>query len=233
MKLNLKVKLVFYFLLIGVVPLLCSALLSYLTGQNMLKEEIQSKFNIYTSDKQNLLATWFENQQKTINIIASTQDVYQTLNLYYIFQGGSEWAFQERTVLLPLLEKIKKENGYRDLFIVNEDGIVVSSTDPNLLNQSLANREYIKRSLQGEVTTSDIFYSDLVKRNIVTISAPIYNDPLNGWVYGVLAAYFDSNQITEMILSGLDNVGKTADGYFVNENGLLLTVPKFGQGWKF
>ncbi|HEY8392293.1 MAG TPA: methyl-accepting chemotaxis protein [Capillibacterium sp.] len=228
-KLNLKTKLISYFLLIGVIPLLTSALFSFLAGQNMLEEEIQSKFNIYTSDKQNLLATWFENQQKTINILASTQDVYQTLNLYYIFQGGSEWAFQERTVLLPLLEKIKKENGYRDLFITNEQGVIVSSTNKGLLNQNLDRREYIRRSLRGEVTTSDIFYSELVKSNIVTISAPIYDDPVNGRVYGVLAAYFDSNQITEMILSGLDNVGKTADGYFVNENGLLLTVPKFGQ----
>ena len=228
--LRLRPKLIALFLLIGLLPVLTVNTFTYITTDNMLRKEIGSKFDVFTGEKQHLLETWFDNQQKTVGIIASVQDIYSNLNLYYYFRGGAEWEYQNQTVVSALLQKVKTENNYRDLFIVNDQGEIISATNDRLLNGNLKDRDYIKRSLDGQVTTSEIFYSDLAQSNIIVISAPIYNDYVNGALIGALGAYFDSNQISEMLLEGLPNIGETADSFFVNDSAQLLTLPKSSPG---
>ena len=75
-KLKLRAKLILLFFLIGLIPLLITTSIAYQTANQQLSTEINSKFDIYTAEKQNLLETWFENQEKTVRIIASTQDIY-------------------------------------------------------------------------------------------------------------------------------------------------------------
>lgn len=229
-KLSLRKKFILIFLLIGLLPVSILAAIAFIAANNVLTTEIQAKFDIFAAEKQHLLETWFEEQQKTVSILGSVQDIYENLNLYYILRGGSEWIFQNKTVVLTLLQRVQNESGFRDLFIVNRNADIISATNEILLDQNVAHRDFIQRSLRGEVTTSEIYYSEIIGRNIITISAPIYNDYTKTDVIGVICAYYDSDQITEMTLSGLDNIGQTADSFLINENGLLLTLPKFGYG---
>ncbi|HEY8387137.1 MAG TPA: hypothetical protein VIK74_00960, partial [Parasegetibacter sp.] len=229
-KLNLRSKFILIFLLIGLIPVTILAAIAFVAANNVLHAEIETKFNIFTAEKENLLETWFENQQKTISIVASVQDIYENLNLYYIFRGTGEWLYQNETVVLTLLERIKNEKNFRDLFITNLDGVIISTTNEALLDQNVAHRDYIQRSLSGQVTTSEIYYSDLVESNIIVISAPIYRDYTNRDIIGVICGFYDSNQITEMTLDGLDNIGKSADSFLINGNGLILTLPKDARG---
>lgn len=229
-KLNLRSKFILIFLLIGLIPVTILAAIAFVASNNVLHAEIETKFNIFTAEKENLLETWFENQQKTISIVASVQDIYENLNLYYIFRGTGEWLYQNETVVLTLLERIKNKSNFRDLFITNLDGVIISTTNEALLDQNVAHRDYIQRSLSGQVTTSEIYYSDLVESNIIVISAPIYRDYTNRDIIGVICGFYDSNQITEMTLDGLDNIGKSADSFLINGNGLILTLPKDARG---
>ena len=229
-KLNLRSKFILVFLLIGLVPVTILAAIAFVTANNVLNAEIETKFNIFTAEKENLLETWFENQQRTISIIASVQDIYENLNLYYILRGGSEWLYQNETVVLTLLQRIKNESGFRDLFITNLDAEIISTTNEALLDQNVAHRDYIQRSLSGQVTTSEVYYSEMVGSNIIVISAPIYKDYTNRDIIGVICGFYDSEQITEMTLAGLDNIGETADSFLINGNGQLLTLPKFARG---
>ena len=183
-KLSLRLRFILTFLFIGLVPVLILTSIAFLSANNVLHAEVESKFNIFTAEKENLLETWFENQQKTISIVASVQDIYENLNLYYIFRGTGEWLYQNETVVLTLLKQIKNESNFRDLFITNLDGVIISTTNEALLDQNVAHRDYIQRSLSGQVTTSEIYYSDLVESNIIVISAPIYKTTRTGILSG-------------------------------------------------
>lgn len=229
-KLTLRSKFILIFLLIGLVPVTILATVALVSANNVLNVEIETKFNIFTTEKEKLLKTWFTEQQKTISLIASVQDIYENLNLYYSLRGGSEWRDQNETVVLPLLQRVKNESGFRDLFITNKNAEIISATNQTHLNPNLANRDYIQRSLRGQVTNSEIHPSELAGNNILAISAPIYKDHTKREITGVICGYYDSNQITEMTLTGLNNIGTTADCFLINENGQLLTQPKLGYG---
>ncbi|NLC53325.1 MAG: hypothetical protein GX770_05105, partial [Firmicutes bacterium] len=175
-KLKLRSRFILIFLVIGLLPVSILGTIAFLAANNVLNAEIETKFNIFTTEKEKLLETWFDDQQKTISIVGSVQDIYENLVLYYIFRGTSEWLYQNETVVLTLLEKVKNESGFRDLFITNLDAEIISATNEALLNRSLADHDYIQRSLSGEITTSEVFYSEIVGSNIIVISAPIYRD---------------------------------------------------------
>lgn len=229
-KLSLRLRFILTFLFIGLVPVLILASIAFLSANNVLHAEVESKFNIFTSEKESLLETWFENQQKTLSIISSFKDFYENINFYYFVRGGSEWHYRNETIVTPLLQRIKNEVGFRDVFIINQNAEIISASNEALLNQSVAHRDYIQRSLSGQVTTSEIYYSELVGSNIIVISAPVYNYYTKRDVLGVICGFYDSDQITEMTLTGLDNIGETADSFLINESGLLLTQPKFSYG---
>ena len=113
-KLKLRSRFILIFLVIGLLPVSILGTIAFLAANNVLNAEIETKFNIFTSEKEKLLETWFDDQQKTISIVGSVQDIYENLVLYYIFRGTSEWLYQNETVVLTLLEKVKNESGFRD-----------------------------------------------------------------------------------------------------------------------
>ena len=193
--------------MIGLIPVTILAAIAFVAANNVPMQKLRPNSTSLLPKKK---ISWRPGLKisKTISIVASVQDIYENLNLYYIFRGTGEWLYQNETVVLTLLERIKNESNFRDLFITNLDGVIISTTNEALLDQNVAHRDYIQRSLSGQVTTSEIYYSDLVESNIIVISAPIYRDYTNRDIIGVICGFYDSNQITEMTLDGLDNIGK-------------------------
>ncbi|NLM36679.1 MAG: methyl-accepting chemotaxis protein, partial [Firmicutes bacterium] len=229
-KLNLRSKFILIFFLLGLVPVTILGAIALITAGHMRSVEMEAKFNIFTAEKERLLKTWLVEQQKSIRLTASVQDIHESLNLYYISRGGPAWQEQNETVVLPLLQRVKQESGFRVLFITNQNAEIISATDKTHFNLSLANREYIQRSLRGQVINSAFLASELAGSNILAFSAPIYKDQTGREILGVIGGYYDTDQITEMTLSGLDNIGTTADSFLINENGQLLTLPRQGAG---
>lgn len=80
-----------------------------------------------------------------------------------------------------LTEEMDKLNGandfYKDLFVVDKSGHIVSSTMPEAMGISLASRDYVQESvLTKDTVTSDILYARSDGTMIVNTITPIYND---------------------------------------------------------
>lgn len=231
-RLKLGSKLIFFFLLVGLVPMLAAAGVAYYLANNTLDSEIKSKLDLYATQKQYLLEEWFQNQRSTVSVIAASRDLYHSLNVYNSSIGGPEWQERNRDILLPFLQKVKQENGYTDVFLTDGTARIISATNDILLNGDLSTREYIKKNFRGEVATSDLFYSDVTKSNIIVVASPIYSEGVKGRIIGAFGVFLDANEVSGMVLDGLDVVGKTADAFLVNDSRILLTLPRFGQGFE-
>lgn len=76
-----------------------------------------------------------------------------------------------------LSEKNEKDQFYFDLFLINNDGIIISSAMDEALGLNVNNRMYFRKAKEQKMTnTSDVIYSRADKTQIVITIGPTYNN---------------------------------------------------------
>lgn len=119
-----------------------------------------------------------------------------------------------------MISKNQKDNYYKDLFIVDLEGVIIASTMGDAMYVDLSEREYIQKSfLTHETQTSDILIALTDGKNIVNTVTPIYNE--NQEIMGLAGIALRAENFVNFIKDY--NVGQT--GYFViiDSNGYILS----------
>ena len=117
-------------------------------------------------------------------------------------------------------------NNYAIVNITDTQGLVVYSTTKSLFGASLATRDYVRGAIQGQVTTSEIFYSDLINTPIISIGVPVYSQGDKGDIIGVFSVVIPTSYMDALINEGVELLGSSAEAYLVNREGVLLTNPR-------
>ncbi len=237
---SLKFKLILLFLLIGLIPLLVVSLLSYNLSQDNIRDEVQSAMDMYAGLTDAGLESYFEEREGDATVLATTRDVYQSLN---ILEGGehqgetigevrdtSDPMWQSRLDTVDdLAPTALEEYGFAVVFLTDSEGRCVYSTEENLWYQDLSIRDYIQGSLGGNITWSELFYSDIIHDNCMVISAPVRSQGRSGEIVGTINIILDEQYIDYLVHDGLNELGETADAYLINADGLLLTNTMLGE----
>ncbi|MFP4017169.1 MAG: methyl-accepting chemotaxis protein, partial [Halanaerobiales bacterium] len=79
------------------------------------------------------------------------------------------------------------------------------------------------------VATSEMFYSDVVDANVLVIAVPVHSDGGQGEINGVLINIINQQLLSDMVIDGVERLGKSADFYLVDEKGTIHTKPRFGD----
>lgn len=109
---------------------------------------------------------------------------------------------------------------YKDLFIVDTQGVIVATTMPNAMNVDLSSREYIQKGLQtSEVQMSDILMALTDKASIVNSVYPIFN--ISKEIIGAFGIAIKAEEFTKF--TNDYNIGQT--GYFaiIDSNSTILS----------
>jgi signal transduction histidine kinase len=172
---------------------------------------------------QNLLTTVKENSKTIaywINDRIVDLDSYSLVNAKDIKQiEESESVFQALTA----------KEWYDFIFIADNEGNIVFSIDNNgiknnLVGRNIRDRDYFKESFHGKSYISEIFYSDILKRNVLIISKPLKNK-FNKTI-GVIAASIRLNKFYDLLFDL--NIGKTSELILINNVGVILSPTRLG-----
>ena len=223
---SIRSKIITLFLIIGLFPMLFVAFFGFLGARSQMKEQVQSKLRLYLVQKRQTLKEWFHQQINTAQIMATSRDISSSLATYYKSHGSGEWMLQNDLVVIPFCENAKKRSGFNEIFLTNDQGMIICASNQMLMNANLASEGYIRRALTGEVDFSPIVYSDVTKQAILIMAVPILSDGTQGKVVGVLGCFLNIENISNQVRSGLDLIGKTADAFLVNEKLKYLSLPR-------
>lgn len=139
----------------------------------------------------------------------------------YNFFSGKEDVDETNKYLTETMEHMNSnDNYYKDLFIVDLDGIIVASTMPNAMYVDLSSRKYIQDGINFEKTaTSDILLALSDRTNIVNTVHPIYND--DGTILGLFGIAIRAENFVYFVNDY--KIGES--GYFViiDSNGYILS----------
>jgi methyl-accepting chemotaxis protein len=201
MKLSLKVSLI-----VGVLVLF------FMTGMALISNMIASGITAGAAEKS------LQNQSRIAAQLISEGIIKAELNVLYELANRArtktmEWEIQ-RDSLLPEIDR----HGYLDFGIVGMDGIAHYIKDDSTSN--LADRDYIVRSLAGEMVISDVLISRVIGRPVVMFASPIF---VEDKVAGVLIGRRDGAVLSDMTKQ--IGLGETGYIYMINSKGTVICHP--------
>lgn len=230
-RMSLKVKLIALFLLIGLLPAIVISFLAYRSTAQQLREEVFNQLEMFATIVDQQLEEFYDGKEADVKVLASTRDVYQSLNV--LKEAGWDTAdsrWQERVNILDcLVSTAVQEFGYEFFFITPPDGKIIYSTHEQMLEADFSGRDYIQGALEGQATWSGIFYSDVVQENVQAISFPLRSNGSTGEIIGTVNLALDQALIDTAVHEGIEELGRTADSYLLDAEGLLLTDTRFGE----
>ncbi|NMB36198.1 MAG: HAMP domain-containing protein, partial [Firmicutes bacterium] len=230
-KMSLKVKLIALFLLIGLVPAVVISFLAYNNTAKQLEEEAFSKLLMFGDLADQGLIDYIENREGELKTLAITSDVYQSLNVLKEVGGDTtDPLWLERAGILESLSStVVQEFDYVFFFITSPEGEVVFSTHKEMQGVDFSGREFVQGALAGNTVWSEIFYSDVVYENVQAACVPVRSGGGSGEIVGTLTLALDQATIDGAIHSGIEELGRTADAYMIDAEGLLLSNAVQGE----
>lgn len=230
-KMNLRIKLLLLFLIIGLIPLAVIGVLSYQSAQDNIRDEIYSGMAMFGTLVDAQIEAFFQEREGDIRVLSTTRDVYQSMNI--LAETGyntNSLAWQEREEMLDtLLPEVVEQYGFAFVFLLNPEGRAIYSTHDAIVGAELAQRNYFQQSVAGNLAWDNRFYSDVIHEDAMVISYPIRSEGNRGEVTGVLAVGFYGADIDALVHEGINELGDTADAYLVNADGLLMTNTLLGE----
>ncbi len=224
-KMSMKKKLVALFLLVALIPIVAISIISYLTASRELINNTNNALTMYTELKKGQFEDFITGKEGDAAVLANTAEVYEGLNILKAAgwdENDPAWP-AAMAELESFLQLAVSQYGYDFIFVTNPEGRVVYGTQQNLFGADLSERDYIKGSLGGKLTWSDFFYSDVVDDHVLLVSIPALSEGETGQIVGTLNLSVGIDIVSDVVHGDLDILGKTADAYLINKDGLLMT----------
>ena len=234
-RLELRKKVIVTLLIVALIPFLFICIFSYFQSGYMTTNEINKKVKLLAGQKEETFKIWTENVINNAKTLAETADVYnsfielkESLNNKYTAEWFDKMDYynEKREYLDSLMNTVQDTYGWSMSFLINKKGEAVYSTQRNLEGADLIEFEYAQKALNGIPNNSDIIFSESDDMYSTTIAAPINSRENKGEVIGAFCAFVKSESIAEIVISGIEYLGETADAYIVSRDGTLISAPK-------
>jgi PAS domain S-box-containing protein len=177
---------------------------------SMIKEQIYSRLAQSVRENVQTIQTFLEDRETDLKAytrldIDRVEDITRFAIIFRAFIEEKEW--------------------YDFISFADMDGRVIFSTNTDLQG-SIADKHYFQISREGNPYISGIFYSDILKTNVMIMSYPLYN--LRDGIVGVLSAGLNLKNFYDLLQD--IPVGETSELFLVNSEGNLLSPTKLGGG---
>lgn len=182
---SIRKKLVLFFLLIGLLPMLLSGIIMMnITNKEILLKEEQSmqSLAIATADS---IDGWLETRFSELQLAAKTEQLRSN----------------DPKRQLAILKELKSQSdSYETAVFTDKTGIVrAHTTEENINVMNLGDRDYFLKGMQGEVSTSQIIVSRTTGNRIIVMATPVYGEDEK--IIGVLSATINFEDLVNRFLT--------------------------------
>jgi signal transduction histidine kinase len=223
-------KLLFWFLLVTVLPLGISNFINYQNSITLLKQEVTNNLIAMADSKARQIETYIQGKKRDVTALAKTPNIIDAIEKFKVaFKKGvdsEEYRALDKE-FRPFLTYFKESFGYYDLFLISVEGDIVFSekleddfgtnlkTGPynNTILTKVIDMTYNSR----ETEVSDFNYYPPSKEPATFIAAPVLKD---GNIIGALVFQVANKEAYALIqdYTGLGKTGETVIGLkFGNE----------------
>jgi signal transduction histidine kinase/DNA-binding response OmpR family regulator len=219
--------LLFWFLLLSLLPLGLFTALNLVSDRETLREEVQNRLEITADRKAEAIEVYAFERQRDMNILTQLPDLGLSLvNL----QAGGQAGRQAFGTLEQSFSRIAQRNGYESILVFSSQGdLLLDVQNPNssspLAVQDLEANPQLLRAVENARTLLQVEISDFAllgpeRRPVAFIAAPVFQEDL------IVGVQLNQDELNTVIrnLSGLGDTGETLVG-FQRAGDVFLAAP--------
>ncbi len=226
MKFGIQLKLVLMALFIGFFPIILLSAISINKSSEEVAVQVEKNTALFAKMTNDRIATYFKAREGDAQILSESRIIREGVEILNTFQAASEEKVKINEDFTHLLTQASSYYGYTDIFITNIYNEVIFSLNYEVLDIApLATvGDYCLKALEGEQSWSNLFRNSFIDDNILVLSTPIggYENQTMDAI-GTINIVINQEDLNQIVKSGQDVLGTTADVYLVDQNGLLLT----------
>jgi methyl-accepting chemotaxis protein len=213
---GLQGRLLTYFLLMALVPLMAVSTISYNKAQTSLVDMSQNMLGDMADGVGGRLDTVMANRFDDINAWA---------DMNVIKSGFKTKDFKAAQDLIASLAMDYEE--YEDILLFDTSGNCVAASEEKIFNdanflKNQADTEWFKQVMAGQVFFHDVSFSKVGDENIIGFSKPVKDD--DGKVLGSISTFMHWSSFEKIVIeNGKD--GESGFAYLLNKEGVVIAHP--------
>lgn len=220
---SLRNRLLLAFILLAILPVLLTGIVASVISANGLRAEAFNRLDAVASQKENEIKTLLKVLQTNLDLVSEDGETQKTI--LTLLQNLSEGEVDKEPARRDLVSFIEKTGYFTEVFILDNEGVIVLSTNETQEEKLQGNQEYFIQGLSAPYITPPTYEVALSNYSVV-ISEPIKNQ--FGRVVGVLAGRVNLSTLNE-IMQQRSGLGETAELYLVSSNFAVLTDLTHGE----
>jgi len=224
--LKMSVKLIIFFIITGIIPLVVVSVLLNMTGKKEITAATENGKQAYAKAVNSSISDFFESTEANGAVIARSENIILALRSYAAATTDAErqTALDEMDYLLSV---VADKYNYADVFVSDAAGVPVysaNSTANAMLYSILASP--VSSALNGNSSWTDLFvYQDGV--NLIMYVSPIADT--SGNIIGTVSLAIPQKTLDAVVHNAVGSLGEYADSYLITDRGMLLTETRIGE----
>ena len=216
---SIKNRLIFWFQIIALVPLVFAIIITYFQRVNVIETRTFDKLTAIRDLKVKHLNSWLIENSRNISLLSTNLE-----DEYLIHSTENDKNILENTTSL-LLHHESQQPSYLEIFILNpKTGVIQASTNKLSVGINKSFNIYYSEIMRStKLFISEIYYSKSTQNYELSISAPIFDPNDNqSTIVGIVVARVDlKNSLYKMLLDRV-GLGKTGETLIVNKDVVAL-----------
>ncbi len=212
-------------LLIALSLIVVTGAVSTIVGQfvtrNIVRKQIADKLETVAESRAHHIQTFLETQKEAVRQLSESIVIEE-----FLLTSEDDYDFVQKfdDALRRLKNTAESAEYDLDVFVLNESGIIVASSDERDIGEDKSGDPYFGGAKEGAFI-KDAYVSQHRKRNSLAFSAPVFDeeDPAR---LGVVVTRLSMEKLNR-IAACRTGLGKTGEIYLVNKEGYMLTPSRF------
>ncbi len=226
---SLMARLVIYFFLLSVATVGVVGFIAFIQAREALKESVFARLNAVATLKEDELNRWVNDQLRDVQFIAQVP-VVQSRGEALFRHSETDAAYQAAYAILAkyLASVIATKPGLQEIFILDEQGKVIVSTDKTQVGQDLSQENYFQRGQElifpASAYVQNVYISPVTGKPAMTIVVPFFSE--SGQQLGLLAAHPYLERMNRIVLNRT-GLGESGETYLVDKTHTFVSEARF------
>ena len=213
---SITVKLSFTLLVLTLFPMTITSYMNLQSSLNQLEATEYQNLELLATRTATQLDQLIIDNKRVVVQISLNRDIVNFLSP----------TFEDKDSLLShideMLENILHSNpDYFSVFLLNKDGLCLTSTNPNNIGNYYAFRQYYQEAIKGNTYASDIVVGSTTNRPGLFFSTPVRDH--NNEIQGVIVIKFQGESIWKIVDSL--RIGEDGYGFLIDNEGIIISHP--------
>lgn len=223
MKIANKISL--YFLIAGLIVSIGAGGYFYRKVSFTLKRAVYSKLDTIIDSRLSHINTYLDMLEISVGQLSKSVILENFLTLHNKKNPNEKEVFKQAEIRLIRTKDINP--AIAEFMLMDDKGkVVVSSNNESIGKDESTDPLFLKG--QKNIYLKDVYYSEIYKQPLLSVSTPILNRETNHFL-GVLCARVKMNGLSK-ICTSTAGLGETGEVYIVNEDGYMITPSRFMKG---